>query len=89
MNKFNIKISEKNKYSLISFFAPAAILLLAYFINGLFPFGNRSVFTLDLASQYVQYFGELRDALFTDESIIYSRGSTLNCLKGLLRIIVT
>jgi len=77
MKKLNIKISEKTKYSLLSFFAPAAILLLAYFINGLFPFGNRSIFTLDLASQYVQYFGELRDALFTDESIIYSYSRTL------------
>ena len=70
---------RKSRYTggTLAFILPAAILLAAYFIIGLSPFGNKSMLSLDLAAQYVHFYAELKDAVFGDGSIIYSWSRTL------------
>jgi uncharacterized membrane protein YfhO len=75
------KISSKlkfNKFYLLAFFIPAAIILIAYFLFGIEPFGDESVLALDLNGQYVYYFENLRDAFWGDGSFINSWSRNLS-----------
>ena len=36
------------------------VLLISYFIFGIYPFGDESVLVLDLSGQYVYYYENLR-----------------------------
>ncbi len=70
---FKNKIKSSNKsYLLWAFLAPTLLMLVSYFIFGVFPFGQKSVLVLDLNAQYVYFFGALRRALYGDASLIYS-----------------
>ena len=53
-------IRDKRAY-LLSLALPAAILLLAYVVFGVYPFGKRSVLSLDLNAQYVYYYDYMYD----------------------------
>ncbi len=70
---------KKSRYTggALAFILPAVLLLAAYFIIGLAPFGSSSILSLDLAAQYVHFYAELKDAVFGDGSIIYSWSRTL------------
>lgn len=48
------------------------ILLVSYFIFGIYPFGDESVLVLDLNGQYVYYFENLRDAFWGNGSLVNS-----------------
>ncbi|MBE6703160.1 MAG: hypothetical protein E7585_07105 [Ruminococcaceae bacterium] len=63
---------KKQQALLLSFFVPLLLLLTAYAIFGIFPFGEKSVLVLDLAGQYVYFFEGLRDAVLGDKSLLYS-----------------
>lgn len=69
--------SSRHTGAVLAFILPAVLLLAAYFIIGLSPFGNKSILSLDLAAQYVHFYAELKDAVFGDGSIIYSWSRTL------------
>lgn len=56
----------------LSFAIPLFILLLSYFIFGVYPFGEESVLSLDLNGQYVYYYDYMYDVLAGKESIFYS-----------------
>lgn len=73
LSKFDFKkfIFAKGVY-LIAFFIPPLILLVSYFIFGIYPFGDESVLVLDLNGQYVYYYENLRDALWGDGSFVNS-----------------
>lgn len=62
----------------LSFAIPCLILLLAYFIFGVYPFGKESVLSLDLNGQYVYYFDYMYDVLAGKESIFYSWSRNLS-----------
>ncbi|MBQ3842954.1 MAG: YfhO family protein [Ruminiclostridium sp.] len=62
----------------ISFAAPCLILLISYFIFGVFPFGERSVLSLDLNGQYVYYYDYMYDVFAGKESIFYSWSRNLS-----------
>ncbi len=64
--------SSKKSYLILAFLAPALLMLVSYFIFGVFPFGKNSVLVLDLNAQYVYFFGALRRAIYGDASLIYS-----------------
>ncbi len=68
----------KNYQFPISFGIPFFILLLSYFIFGVYPFGDESVLSLDLNGQYVYYYDYMYDVLAGDESIFYSWSRNLS-----------
>lgn len=71
--KFNPKTFLVNKgVYLFAFFIPMIILLISYFIFGIYPFGDESVLVLDLNGQYVYYFENLRDAFWGNGSLVNS-----------------
>ena len=70
---FNLKTFLWNKrLYLFAFFVPTLILLISYFIFGLYPFGDESVLVLDLNGQYVYYYENLRDAFWGNGSLVNS-----------------
>ncbi|MCM1333976.1 MAG: YfhO family protein [Bacteroides sp.] len=62
----------------LSFAIPALILLLAYFIFGVYPFGKESVLSLDLNGQYVYYYDYMYDVFAGKESVFYSWSRNLS-----------
>ncbi|MBR5089096.1 MAG: YfhO family protein, partial [Ruminiclostridium sp.] len=62
----------------ISFLMPCLILLISYFIFGVFPFGKESVLSLDLNGQYVYYYDYMYDVFAGKESIFYSWSRNLS-----------
>lgn len=72
------EIIKIKKIYLLSFFVPAIILLIAYFIFGIYPFGDESVLVLDLNGQYVYYYEHLKDVIEGNASpfISWSRNLT-------------
>lgn len=62
----------------ISFGIPCLILLLSYFIFGVYPFGDESVLSLDLNGQYVYYYDYMYDVFAGEESVFYSWSRNLS-----------
>jgi uncharacterized membrane protein YfhO len=67
-----------NKYFVAAFFIPAMIVLIAYFLFGIEPFGDESVLALDLNGQYVYYFENLRDVFWGGRSFLNSFSRNLS-----------
>ncbi len=67
----NGNLFTRNYILLVSALLPAAVLFAAYFIFGIYPFGERSVLSLDLNAQYVYYFDYMYDVLAGKESLFY------------------
>ena len=68
---------KSKKYLYPSFLAPVGILIAVYAILNIFPFGERSILTLDMNAQYIYYFEQLRDILTGNGSLIYTWERTL------------
>lgn len=71
------KGKQDRSYLVWCFLLPLAMLLLVYVLDGVFPFGNRSVLVLDLNGQYMGFFEALRDFVWGDGSMLYSFARTL------------
>jgi uncharacterized membrane protein YfhO len=67
-----------NKFYFAAFFIPAIIVLIAYFLFGIEPFGDESVLALDLNGQYVYYFENLRDIFWSGRSFLNSWSRNLS-----------
>lgn len=68
-----------NLWAILAAFAiPALLTLIAYIGFDVFPFGKRSVLTLDLNGQYIYYFEGLRDAFWGDGSALYNWSRNLS-----------
>lgn len=61
----------------MSFLAPALILLAAYAKMGLYPFGDKSILIMDMSGNFVDYFAQLRHVVQGDSSIFYSWSKAL------------
>ncbi len=61
-----------------AFIIPFVLTLISYIAFGVYPFGERSVLTLDLSGQYIYYFEALRDAFWGDGSVFYSWSRNLS-----------
>lgn len=70
-------IADSRAYWL-SFLLPAAILFAAYIIFQVWPFGERSVLSLDLNAQYVYYYDYMYDVFAGKESLFYSWSRNLS-----------
>lgn len=68
----------KNRYYLLAFFIPVAIVYIAYAMFDIYPFGDNSVLVLDLNGQYISYFEAIRDAVWGDGSIFYNWSRNLS-----------
>ena len=80
--KYPVKPPEYVKfrfaYIIASFLIPALLTLIAYALFGVYPFGERSVLTLDLNGQYVYYFENIRDAFWSGRNPLYSWARNLS-----------
>lgn len=63
---------KNNKYILASGGIALFIILLIYFCFDIIPFGDRTVYRMDLYHQYGPLFSEFYDRLTSGESLIYS-----------------
>ncbi|MGN0700653.1 MAG: YfhO family protein [Oscillospiraceae bacterium] len=70
-------VKQKRAYFL-SFLLPPAILFIAYALFKVYPFGERSVLSLDLNAQYVYYFDYMYDVFAGKESLFYSWSRNLS-----------
>lgn len=59
-------------FFLLSFGLPIISLAIAYFMIGLFPFGDKSILTIDLNSQYISFFSYIRNVLHGEAGLFYS-----------------
>ena len=64
--------TKEIKTELITSGLVMTMMLLLYIINGIAPFGNRTILTSDLFHQYAVFIAELCDKFANGESIIYS-----------------
>lgn len=71
-------VKFKPLYYIAAFLIPALLTLIAYIIFGVYPFGERSVLTLDLNGQYVYYFENIRRCFWEGESPLYSWARNLS-----------
>lgn len=69
-------IAERRR-SLLAFFLPFFLLLIAYFAMGLYPFGSRSPLSYDLNYQYSHFFVGLKHIISGGGSLSYSWSRTL------------
>ncbi len=65
-------------YCIPAFIIPFVLTLISYACFDVYPFGERSVLTLDLNGQYIYYFEALRDAFWGDGSAFYSWSRNLS-----------
>lgn len=63
---------NNNKYILITGGASLFIILLVYFCYSIVPFGDRTIYRMDLYHQYGPLFTELYDRLVSGSSLLYS-----------------
>ena len=61
----------RNRAYFLAFVLPVVILFVSYIIFGVWPFGERSVLSLDLNAQYVYYFDYMYDVFAGKESLFY------------------
>ena len=57
---------------LLAFLIPALLMILIYACVGIYPFGNKSLLTVDMAGQYVSFFNALKNIFNGDIGIFYS-----------------
>ena len=69
-------MKKKFKY-LLAFLIPLFIMLLIYIFNSIYPFGNKTLLTVDLQDQYVEFFTAFRNILHGDIGLFYSFSKTL------------
>ncbi len=68
----------KPLYYVIAFLVPFLLTFVSYICFDVYPFGERSVLTLDLNGQYIYYFEALRDAFWGEGSIFYNWSRNLS-----------
>ncbi|MBR5683917.1 MAG: YfhO family protein [Ruminococcus sp.] len=68
----------KPLFYIASFLIPFLLTFVSYIGFDVYPFGERSVLTLDLNGQYIYYFESLRDAFWGDGSAFYSWSRNLS-----------
>ena len=73
-----VSFIKAKKFYILSFFVPIIILLIAYFIMGLYPIGDMSTLICDLNDQYVNYYEHFRDVLHGNGSPFISWSRNLS-----------
>lgn len=68
----------KNSYLFAAFLIPVILMGIAYVTFGIYPFGEKSVLSLDLNAQYVFYYDYVHDVIGNGESLMYSWSRNLS-----------
>lgn len=68
---------RKKRCVWISFAIPAVTMLVAYIVNGVYPFGDHGVLIIDSLHQYLPFFTDFHQKLANSESLLYSFGGGL------------
>lgn len=63
---------NNNKYIFIAFLVPALILVLAFAVTGIYPFGENQIAVIDMYHQYVPFLSELQYKLQGGGSLFYT-----------------
>ena len=66
LRRFIDKHPKKVLYFLSAFF-PMLIMLVVWAIIGLYPFGNRSLMSVDFGQQYISFFGLLKNSVLSGD----------------------
>ena len=69
-------MKQKKYHYLLSFLIPTTIMIILYISVGII-FGEKNVLTVDLANQYVEFFGALKNVFNKTTSIFYTFNKTL------------
>ena len=72
-------VSDNKKLCLylLSFFIPVALILVAFFIHGICPFGDKTVMTGDMQYQFVDYLAYLKTIITGNNDFSYSFSKNL------------
>lgn len=57
---------------LLSFFIPVAVFLTIMYKLGFYPFGDKTLFIMDMKGQYLEFYASLRNIISSDDSIFFS-----------------
>lgn len=68
---------QNNKFILLSGLSAFFIIMVVYFCFSIIPFGDKTIYRMDLYHQYGPLFSELYDRITTGESLLYSWNSGL------------
>ena len=74
-----IAFLKSNRYAFAAFFLPVLILVLAFAVIGIYPFGQQQMAVIDMYHQYVPFLGELQYRLQGGGSLFYSWNSGGGC----------
>lgn len=61
----------------LAFLIPCIVMILLYMIVGIYPFGSKTVLTVDLQDQYVEFFTAFKNIIQNGNNIFYSFSKTL------------
>jgi len=71
------KKDKKIIYYILAFLIPLALILFIYVFRGIYPFGKKTLLTVDMAGQYVSFFNSLKNIFTGEISALYSFSKTL------------
>ena len=77
MQKNNNKKNEQKTVYLLSFIIPVIIMIAVFALQGVWPFGDKTVMTGDTQYQFVDYLSYFRTILFGNNDLSYSFSKTL------------
>lgn len=63
---------KDNKYIFIAFIVPVLLVVLAFIVNGIYPFGDGQIAVIDMYHQYLPFLGELQNKLQEGGSLFYT-----------------
>ena len=69
---YRIMYEKGVMYFILSFLIPFSIMLYAFGMFGIHPFGNRQILVVDLWHQYYPFFRVVREKLVSGSSFLYS-----------------
>ena len=70
---------KSNRHAFAAFFLPVLILVLAFAVMGIYPFGQQQMAVIDMYHQFVPFLGELQYKLQSGGSLFYSWNSGGGC----------
>ena len=62
---------------ILAFTLPVLIMLVVLNIGGFYPFGNKTMFIMDMRDQYLEFFASLRNIFSGDSSLFFSWSRTM------------
>ena len=74
---FNIRVEKTTKYTIMSLVFPMVILVMVYYLKGIFPGGPHTVLAMDLQAQYMPFFALLRYLGKSDNSLFLNLSGAL------------